>query len=144
MSDRVRYGGIELYSKDGQLHKRNFGGAVPRDPEYCSAAVWDEWSHHQCKRKGRLEEHGVKWCKQHLPSNAATKTAHRDKGYELDLELREAGWARNDARHKIADTAIDYFDQKVSFEDIEQAVIDYGTAKGKHEDAKQAREDHDQ
>lgn len=45
-------------------------GSSPPNPKKCAAAVWADYSWHQCSRAGVIERDGRIWCKQHDPEAA--------------------------------------------------------------------------
>lgn len=96
----------------------------------CAEGVWGSNAFHysQCSRKGKIEEDGHLWCFQHAPSKVKAKRdaekIERDKWWkESDLK-REA----SNAKVQIGETAILYFKQQASHDDLEQAVLKFERA----------------
>lgn len=91
----------------------------------CRARVQGTWHYHQCPHPGKFEEDGMLWCGHHVPSRVAAKEEKREAKYQTDRRRDNAMWAAKGARTKIAKVAIDLFDQKASYDDLEKAVIDW-------------------
>lgn len=57
---------------------------IKLDPERCSATVPGPggWQRHQCGRKGKVEEEGKLWCRQHAPSEVKRRGDERRAKWE--------------------------------------------------------------
>ena len=98
------------------------------DMALCRASVADggrSMRVHQCSRKGVVKEDGVLWCRQHAPSAEATRREKRDRKWQLESDARGRTYARQNAHRAIADTAIKHFRQEATFDELEQAVMEY-------------------
>jgi len=58
--------------------------------ERCEATFMDDsgWHLQRCARKGRYEEQGKHWCKQHLPSLKRTRGEERSRQWQADFDSR--------------------------------------------------------
>ena len=112
-----------FYGRGGKLNK-----------EFCAASVTSPgvWSSHQCSRKVAVQEEGHGWCRQHAPSAQKKRDEAREAKYQAEQRENNARWAKQAAFANVAQIAIDHFDQKASFDDLEAAVAKYRELKEKH------------
>lgn len=105
-------------------------GGAPFDPERCAASVYGEGAYHsyQCRNKVKFHERGFGWCGVHRPSKVDVRRAKRDAKFQYDWDLSQMRGVRNERYNQIAKVAIDHFNQKASFEDLEAAVLSYAKA----------------
>jgi len=96
------------------------------DTKHCSVTVWEGrgWSH-QCCRNGKYEEGGKLYCKQHLPSQVAKKQKAWNDDFDRKMVADKLKWKKKAARYSISETAINYFKQKATFEDLEKVVLEF-------------------
>ena len=109
-----------------QVHRPTFGAALNLD--FCVARAHDDGmsvGFHQCSRKAKIEEFGHRWCFQHAPSKILAKQIKWEEKYQQDRKRDSLRWARRAAYNHIARVAIDYFCQKATLKDIEDAVYKY-------------------
>lgn len=93
--------------------------------KFCAATLWKDMHRSSCSRSGSVYENGRWWCKQHSPSAVAKRAADSDARWKKQWAERKAGWAREDAFKKVAETAVALFRQKATMEDLEKAVAEY-------------------
>jgi hypothetical protein len=122
MSDNLP-AGLIVHTKDGPL-----SGGV--DMKRCRATVAraDGWGFLQCGRKGVVEECGLLWCKQHTPSVVEAKNAERAAKEKAEWDRRSASGHRDHTRIAAADTALRYFRQQATHDELEAAVNAYASA----------------
>jgi hypothetical protein len=58
------------------------------DPKRCYEAVWGDFRHHQCHRRGIIEAEGKRWCKQHSPEAVRARNEKR----KAESEVKMAKW----------------------------------------------------
>jgi len=124
MSDDLRLPrGLTVHTKTTQ-----FDGGV--DMTQCRASVsgGDRWGFHQCTRKGTVDERGMLWCRQHAPSTVAAKNAAQAAKEKAEREKRNARYERDHTRTAVADTALRYFRQQATHDELEAAVNAYAAA----------------
>lgn len=127
-------GDIELYNP--VLHERHGHQGQKVIETDCRAYVFKDWWPHQCRVKGKYKEHGYQWCKRHLPSNAQGKIDARRNKWAKELAISKARSDRMSKFNDIARVTIDYFDQLVSFDEVEKVVLVWREAKAKHDELK--------
>jgi len=111
------------------------------DMECCRAGVWGEYTWHQCYFKPKYEEGGIKFCGVHLPSKIKAKADKRNAKFRLSMDRSYARQAVRDALSHIANVAVEVFDQKATYDDLEKAVIDYRSANDHHVKMQEAKDD---
>lgn len=87
----------------------------------------------QCTRKGAVEEDGMLWRKQHAPSAAKKRRDDSSARWKAESEHQSRVWEAKSLHRQIAQKAIDYFQQRATFEELEQAVSAYDKFVGEHE-----------
>ena len=124
---RVKFGTVEIY--DPILDQRTNGRAVAIVTKQCRAKVFDQYFPHQCYQPGAYPDEGYVFCLRHLPSSVKAKRDKKQAEYDFKVAALAAKKNLNELFCQVAQTAIDYYEQKVSFEDIERAVVDWRKAK---------------
>lgn len=83
----------------------------PRDPAKCAKAVHNggrESGFHQCTRKGRVEEEGYRWCKQHAPSTERARLKKIDARAARERARINAKFAVRRAEKAVVEAAIEW------------------------------------
>lgn len=121
MGDDVKLpGGLGVY--------RNRYGHPPNMEQcraQCAESMGIATNFYQCSRKGRIEERGYLWCGQHAPSAVEKRNKKNEERYQAKRRADDLKWALKDAHRDIAGTAIEYFQQKKTHNDLEAAVTKY-------------------
>ena len=68
-------------------------GSSPPNPKRCAAAVWSDYTPHQCGRAGVIERDGRIWCKQHDPEAERERRERRRVKIDATIDA-----ARHQAR----------------------------------------------
>lgn len=118
--------GVDVYAPLGWQKGVGYGVSMTR----CRASVHagGGWGFHQCARKGVVEEHGYLWCKQHAPSAVTARNAEAQAKRDAETRARDARHARDRTRAAAADTALRYFRQQATHDELEAAVNAYAAA----------------
>jgi len=97
-------------------------GMIER-PERCIEQVWGNGRGAMASQCSRPRGHGPDglWCKQHTPDAKAARAKKQDERYRAYT----LGFECKFAFDNIARTAIAFFAQKASFDDLEKAVTEY-------------------
>jgi hypothetical protein len=88
----------------------------------------------QCSRKEKVQEYGLGWCKQHAPSAIEARNNARQAKWNKEWAADKARWAVSKAHRELADTAVRYFSQEATHEDLEKAFLRYAALRDKARD----------